>query len=113
MAQIIPGLLRCHHHPRAAPGPRYLLKIETAGHFSYSATCDLLDVLDPELAQSFPVALGDGCSDDNVSDEVVKAAINTYTTAVFQRYVRGDERAAAWLEAGPGAHETVELLADP
>ncbi len=82
----------------AATGPKMLVRVVDAGHFSFSNLCLL-----------FP-ALGDGCGDGTrengetftyLPDTEVHAATRFFLTALFGRYVKNDERYGADLMQNP------------
>ncbi len=73
------GLSSAYYHD--CTGPRYLLNLERAGHFSFSD----MDRIDPDF--------GDGIGDGFLSIDVAKRIINGYSTAFFEGYLRGDARA--------------------
>jgi type 1 glutamine amidotransferase/dienelactone hydrolase len=82
-------------------GPKYLVELRRAGHFSFSD----MDRINPSF--------GDGIGSDRKTGEEFlpidrsKAWINAFSLAFFERHLRGDAEAERFLTASPDPDEVL------
>ncbi len=67
----------------AAKDPRFLVRVEGAGHLDFSNLCEV------EMAKLF---IDDGCNADSIDPLTVQARAKTLGTAFAQVYIAGDTR---------------------
>ena len=82
------------------PQPAYLAEIIDGGHFTFSDICrlDLLQVAEQlHLGKKASHVLTDGCGEQNVPFETAHQAINHYSTAFFNAYLRGSTGSLDYL----------------
>lgn len=81
--------------------PKYLLTIQQAGHFSFSNLCEL-DLTELPIEELGIGDLGnvteDGCGPENIPYERAYEIINTFTTAFFEVYLKGNFRYQRYLD---------------
>jgi predicted dienelactone hydrolase len=98
--------------------PRFHLHLKSAGHFTYSDLC-VLDVEAINAAiEDIDVSnvLNDGCADFNVDTKLAFPIIRNYGIGFFNRFLRGSEGSAVYLEEGPGKKaggDEVVFMGDP
>lgn len=84
--------------------PRYWLELETAGHFTYSDMCVLdIETISEKLDINASNVLTDGCGPDNLATERAFPAINHYSVAFFNAYLRDSDGSLAYLDEEAGA----------
>jgi len=86
-------------YDRLEANPRYLARLEDAGHYSFTDFCDVLLMLGQE---------GDGCGEGYRPAEEVLATLRVLITA-FLDSARGQAEAQAWLPPESG----VDLFESP
>jgi predicted dienelactone hydrolase len=97
--------------------PRYMLRIKTAGHFTYSDLCVLdLEQIDMVLSQDISNVLRDGCGTANTAPAVAQPLIRHYAIALFNQYLRNSQGSASFLTQQQGEQFSateVDFTADP
>ena len=85
--------------------PKWFLDIKRGGHFTFSDLCrlDLLGAAEHLGFDDAAHALHDGCGEMNWDWKSASKAINLYSIAMFNRYLRGSELSAKYLTAEAGA----------
>jgi len=94
--------------------PKWFLDIKRGGHFTFSDLCrlNLLEVADKLGYEDAKAALTDGCGVDNWDYKQAAAAINLYSIATFNRYLRHSPASAQFMtqEAGAVFGSEIEFL---
>jgi predicted dienelactone hydrolase len=97
--------------------PRYLLRLRTAGHFTYSDLCVLdVETIDAAIEMDVSNTLTDGCGDENLSVDIAFPVIRHYAIGFFNRYLRGSIETQALLVESAGktlAGDEVRFVAEP
>ena len=95
--------------------PGYYLRLETAGHFTYSDLC----TLGTETIQQVEDAgiggglISDGCDSTNIGPDEALPLIRNYTIGFFNYYLRDSSESLEYLDASKATNWTtssVELL---
>jgi dienelactone hydrolase len=89
-------------------GPRHLLTIQRAGHFSFSD----MDRINPTFGDGIGVETKGSETVEFLGMELTKEIINAYTLAFFDHYLRGDASAGDFLRGNAYPNE-VTLRSDP
>jgi predicted dienelactone hydrolase len=89
---ITPPEVECVPPYDALTVPGWLMLVEGAGHFTFSDTCTLLDLVGASLE-----ALDDGCGDDDIPVAEAHALANRYATLFLRATLRADADAAALI----------------
>lgn len=99
--------------------PKWFLNIKRGGHFTFSDICrlNLLDVAQKLGFEDAANALSDGCGPMNWDWQEAAKAINLYSIAAFNRFLRRSEGSAKYMTAEAGAQfgneiEWLEVLCD-
>jgi predicted dienelactone hydrolase len=85
--------------------PKWFLDIKRGGHFTFSDICrlNLLDVAEKLGFDDAAQALSDGCGPINWDWQEAAKAINLYSIAAFNAFLRGSEESKKFLTAEAGA----------
>jgi predicted dienelactone hydrolase len=80
--------------------PKWFLDVKRGGHFTFSDICrmNLLEVAENLGYDEAKNALTDGCGVENWDYREAQVAINQYSIAMFNRYLRGSTGSAAYMD---------------
>jgi predicted dienelactone hydrolase len=93
-------------------GPKWFLDIKRGGHFTFSDLCrlNLLEVADKLGYEDAKNALTDGCGVENWDYKEANKAINLYSIATFNRFLRHSTGSAQFMTQAAGAQFGDEVI---
>lgn len=96
--------------------PKWFLDVKRGGHFTFSDICrmNLVEVAEKLGYDEATNALSDGCGVENWDYREAQKAINLYSIAMFNRFLRGSEGSIQYMtpEAGASFGNEIEFLAE-
>ncbi len=80
--------------------PKYLLRFDTAGHFTFSDICslDLANITQQLDISNLDDALTDGCAEENIPVAEAHKVINRYAIGMLNYYLRGSPGSAEYFK---------------